>query len=114
MEDYFMEHSPCMFGVRSSAWHCLYLHGYVVNSDQDVLIVLGLLGRSLEVNAPHIKYFYLKVVVEGHCIASYDVSLKLALPTPPDEFLGVLIHHDQKNPYCQILACVRNTPYGAE
>jgi hypothetical protein len=34
----------------------------------------------------------LKVVVEGHWIASCDVSLKLALPTPSDEFLGVLIH----------------------
>jgi hypothetical protein len=87
-----MEHSPCMFGVSSSAWHCLYLLGYVVDDDQDVLIVLGLLERSHKVNAPHIKYFYLKVVMKRHCIASCDVSLKLALSTPPDKFLSVLIH----------------------
>jgi hypothetical protein len=53
---------------------------------------LGPLERSHKVNAPHIKYFYLKVVMKRHCIASCDVSLKLALPTPPDEFLSVLIH----------------------
>jgi hypothetical protein len=87
------EHSPCMFGVSSSAWHCLYPLGYVVDGNQDVLTVLGLLERSHDVSAPHIKYFYSKVVVEGHCIASYDVYLKLALLTTPDEFLGVLIQH---------------------
>jgi hypothetical protein len=81
-----------MLGISSSAWHCFYPLGYVVDGNQDVLTVLGLLEWSHEVNAPHIKYFYLKVIVEGHCIASYDVSLKLALLTPSNEFLGVFIH----------------------
>jgi hypothetical protein len=53
---------------------------------------LGPLEWSHEVNAPHIKYFYLKVIVEGHCVASGDASLKLALLAPLDELLGVLVH----------------------
>jgi hypothetical protein len=89
----FMEYSSCMFGISSSTWHCFYPLGYVVDGEQDVLIVLGHLEWSHEVNTPHIKYFYLKIVVEGHCIASYDVPLKLALLTPSNEFLSVLIHH---------------------
>jgi hypothetical protein len=87
-----MEHSSCILAISSFAWHCFYPLGYVVDGDQDVLTVLGLLEWSHEVNAPHIKYFYLKIVVEGHCIVSCDVPLKLALSTPLDEFLGVLIH----------------------
>jgi hypothetical protein len=42
---------------------------------------------------PHIKYFYLKVVVQGHCIASVDASMELALSTPSYELLGVSVHH---------------------
>jgi hypothetical protein len=53
---------------------------------------MGLWEWSHEINAPHIKYFYLKVVVEGHCIPSCDVPLILALPAPPNEFFGVVIH----------------------
>ena len=74
-KDYFMKHLSCMLGVSCSAWHYFNPLGYVINGNKDVLIVLGLLEWSHEVNAPHIKYFYLKVVVEGHCIASSDVSL---------------------------------------
>jgi hypothetical protein len=53
---------------------------------------VGLWEWSHEVNAPYFKYFYLKVVVEGHCIPSCDVPLILALPAPPNEFFGVVIH----------------------
>jgi hypothetical protein len=81
-----------MFGISGSAWHFLYPFGHVTNGNKDVFTILGPLEWSHEVNAPHIKYFYLKVIVEGHCIASSDVSLKLALPAPPDELLGVLVH----------------------
>jgi hypothetical protein len=87
-----MKHLSCMLGVCSSALHCFYPLGYVVHSYQDVLTVLGLWEWSHEVNAPHIKYFYLKIVVEGHCISSCDVPLILALLTPPNEFFGVIIH----------------------
>ena len=74
------------------------LDTYVVDGDKDVLTILGLLKWPHEVNAPHIKYFYFKVVLYGHCIASSDASLKLALPTPPDELLGVLVHRWPEEP----------------
>ena len=66
--------------------------GYVVDGDEDVLTILGLLECPHEVNAQHIKYFYLKVVVEGHCIARRDATLQLAFSTPSDEFFGVFVH----------------------
>jgi hypothetical protein len=53
---------------------------------------LGTLEWPHEVNAPHIKYFYLKVVVEGHCIARHDAALQLTFLTPLDEFFGVFVH----------------------
>ena len=87
-----MEHPSSMFCVSCSAWHGLHPFGDVVDSNKDVLAVLGLLEGPHEVNAPHIKYFYLKVEVEGHCVASCDATLELALPTPPNEFFGVLVH----------------------
>ena len=42
---------------------------------------------------PHISNIsILKVVVQGHCIARDDASLELALSTPLDELLAVLVH----------------------
>jgi hypothetical protein len=81
-----------MFGVSGSTWHCFYPLGHIIDGNKDVFAILGLLEWSHEVNALHIKYFYLKVIVEGHCIVSGDVSLKLTISTPPGELLGVLIH----------------------
>jgi hypothetical protein len=82
----------CLASVALHGIASTHLARYVVDGNKDVFAILGLLEWSQEVNAPHIKYFYLKVVVEGHCIASGDVSLKLALLTPSDELLGVLVH----------------------
>ena len=53
---------------------------------------MGLLKWSHEVNALDIEDLHLQVVVEGHCIASYDATLQLAFSTPLDEFYGVFIH----------------------
>ena len=64
----------------------------ILNGDEDVLAILGLLEWPHEVNAPHIKYFYLKIVVEGHCITRGDAFLYLAFSTPLYEFFGVFIH----------------------
>ena len=64
----------------------------------DILTILGLLKWAHEVNAPHIKYFYLMVVVEGHCIARSDATLQLAFLTPLDEFFGVFVHRWPEEP----------------
>jgi hypothetical protein len=87
-----MKHLSVMLGVCSSASHWFHPFGYIVHSYQDVLTVMGLWEWSREINAPHIKYFYLKVVVEGHCIPSCDVPLILALLAPSNEFFGVVLH----------------------
>ena len=53
---------------------------------------MGLLKWSHEVNALDIEDLHLQVVVEGHCIASYNATLQLAFLAPSDELLGVFIH----------------------
>jgi hypothetical protein len=50
---------------------------------------MGLLEWPHEVNAPNIEDLYLQVVVEGHCIVSYNATLQLIFLTPLDELLGV-------------------------
>jgi len=72
-----MKHSTSTHGVGSSVWQSFHPFLYVVDSDEDVLAILGLLEWPHEVNVPHIKYFYLKVVVYGHCIARHDATLQL-------------------------------------
>ena len=51
-----------------------------------------------EVNAPNVKYLYLKVVVQGHCIASGDAPMQLAFLTSSDEFFGVFVHRRLEEP----------------
>ena len=53
---------------------------------------MGLLEWPHEVNALDIEDLHLRVVVEGHCIASSDATLQLAFLTPSDEFLVVFVH----------------------
>jgi hypothetical protein len=48
---------------------------------------MGFWEWSHEVNAPDVKYLHLQVVMEGHCMASSNASLLLALLTPLDEIL---------------------------
>jgi hypothetical protein len=59
---------------------------------------MELLKWSHEINAPDIKYLHLQVVVEGHCIASYNATLQLTFSTPSDELLGVFVHRRLEEP----------------
>ena len=77
---------------------------------------MGFWEWSHEVNAPYIEYLNLKVVVQGHCIASGDAPMQLTFPTPPDEFFGVLVHRRPEEPTlpdlglcaeCSVMASVR-------
>jgi hypothetical protein len=78
---------------------------------------MGLLEWPHEVNAPHIKYPYLKVVVDGHCIARSDATLQLTFPTPSNEFFGVFVRRRPEESAlpdfgfsveCSIMASVRS------
>jgi hypothetical protein len=59
---------------------------------------MGLLEWPHEVNAPNIEDLYLQVVVEGHCIVSYNATLQLIFLTPLDELLGVFVHRWPEEP----------------
>jgi len=50
-----MEHPSSMLGVGSTAWHCFYPLGHIINCHQDVYAVIGLWEWSHEVNAPYVK-----------------------------------------------------------
>ena len=70
-----MKHLLGVLVIGSSAWQCFHPLRHLVNSNEDVVAILGLPEWPHEVNAPHIKYFYLKIVVEGHCVARGDATL---------------------------------------
>ena len=62
-KDDLVKHLSSMFGVSSTAWHCFYPLGHIVNHHEDVFTVIGLWEGSHEVDAPYIKYFYLEVLL---------------------------------------------------
>jgi hypothetical protein len=58
-----MEHLAGMLCICGSAWHGFDPFGDIIYGDQDVLASLGSYKRSHVINTPHVKEFYLKIVV---------------------------------------------------
>jgi hypothetical protein len=68
---------------------------------------MGFWEWSHEVNAPYVEYLCLKVVVQGHCVASGDAPMLLTFLTPLNEFFGAFVHHRSEEPALQDLgSCV--------
>ena len=91
-KDNLMEHLTGMLCICRSAWHGFDPFGDVDYGNQDILASLGSYKRSHVVNTPNVKKFNLKIAVQGHCVASCDPSMPLAIWTSSDEVSSVFIH----------------------
>ena len=81
-----------MLCISGSAWHGFDPFGDVIYGDQNILASLGSYKWSHVIKTPDIEKFNLKIVVQGHWIASCDPSMPLAVWTSADEVLCIFIH----------------------
>ena len=81
-----------MLCICGSTWHGFDPFGDVIYGDQNILASLGSYERSHVINAPDVKKFDLKIVVQGHCVVNCDPSMPLVVWASSDEVLCIFIH----------------------